>query len=137
VSAVERVARGAALLDEQESGWAEQIDLSRLDMGDGCRCVLGQLWGGEPDAAGWEPYNVAVDELKIDGWRLGFSVLTVDQPPALITAEFAELDELWITEICDRQQPAGPAVCVRCCNEITGTVEHTETGPVCADGCTT
>jgi hypothetical protein len=39
----ERVARGAALLDEREPGWWQRIDLDRLDLGSPCRCVLGQL----------------------------------------------------------------------------------------------
>lgn len=41
----ERVARGAALLDEQEPGWAARIDVSRLDLESDCQCVLGQLHG--------------------------------------------------------------------------------------------
>jgi hypothetical protein len=39
----ERVARGAALLDEREPGWWQRIDLSKLDLASTCRCVLGQL----------------------------------------------------------------------------------------------
>jgi hypothetical protein len=41
----ERVARGAALLDEKEPGWAARIDLGAFDIGWQCRCVLGQLYG--------------------------------------------------------------------------------------------
>jgi hypothetical protein len=39
----ERVARGAALLDEREPGWWQRIDLGALDMDEPCECVLGQL----------------------------------------------------------------------------------------------
>jgi hypothetical protein len=39
----ERVARGAAYLDEREPGWDERIDLETLDLYAPCRCVLGQL----------------------------------------------------------------------------------------------
>jgi hypothetical protein len=39
----ERVARGAALLDKQDPGWWQRIDLSTLDLKDVCNCVLGQL----------------------------------------------------------------------------------------------
>jgi hypothetical protein len=42
----ERVARGAALLDEREPGWWQRIDLDRLYIGSTCDCVLGQLHGG-------------------------------------------------------------------------------------------
>src|SRR5258708_35896283 len=39
-----RAARGAALLDERMPGWAQRIDVGRLDLADGCNCVLGQLF---------------------------------------------------------------------------------------------
>ena len=41
----ERVERGAALLDEKEPGWAARIDVGKFDIGSGCRCALGQLYG--------------------------------------------------------------------------------------------
>lgn len=42
----ERVASGAALLDEKRPGWWREIDLATLDIGDTCNCVVGQLIGG-------------------------------------------------------------------------------------------
>jgi len=42
----ERVAAGAALLDEREPGWAERLDLDRLDIMSSCDCVVGQRHGG-------------------------------------------------------------------------------------------
>lgn len=42
----ERVAAGAAFLDEHEPGWDSRIDLERLDLGSSCACVLGQLYKG-------------------------------------------------------------------------------------------
>jgi hypothetical protein len=39
----ERVAAGAAFLDEREPGWWERINLDELDLHSACRCVLGQL----------------------------------------------------------------------------------------------
>ena len=39
----ERVAAGAAYLNEREPGWLQRIDLDRLDLKAPCRCVLGQL----------------------------------------------------------------------------------------------
>lgn len=41
----ERVAAGAAFLDEHEPGWDQRIDLGRLDIAAGCSCILGQLHG--------------------------------------------------------------------------------------------
>jgi hypothetical protein len=47
----------------------------------------------------------------------------------------------WLLASFESRRPAldraEPAVCVRCCHEIGGTVEHTEDGPACAGGCTT
>lgn len=62
----ERVRRGAAYLDEHgPDQWRDHIDLDRLDIGDGCDCVLGQLYGSFADGVG---------ELSIgwDGRDLGF-----------------------------------------------------------------
>ena len=42
----ERVAKGAAFLDEREPGWDARIDLDTLDLGSSHCCVLGQLHGG-------------------------------------------------------------------------------------------
>jgi hypothetical protein len=39
----ERVTRGARLLDEFAPDWAHVIDLGRLDLSSGTRCVLGQV----------------------------------------------------------------------------------------------
>jgi hypothetical protein len=39
---LERVNRGAALLDEFDPGWWEVIELETLDIGSARRCVLGQ-----------------------------------------------------------------------------------------------
>lgn len=39
-------AKGASFLDEARPGWADKVDLDRLDLGDCMSCVLGQLYGG-------------------------------------------------------------------------------------------
>jgi hypothetical protein len=41
----ERVAAGAAWLDEHEPGWRQRIDWDRLDLGNCTRCIGGQLAG--------------------------------------------------------------------------------------------
>lgn len=41
----DRVAAGAAWLDERIPEWVEQIDLFALRLSDGCRCILGQTFG--------------------------------------------------------------------------------------------
>jgi hypothetical protein len=40
-----RVGRGAMALDMEVPGWADKIDLDRLDLWFCNRCVLGQLYG--------------------------------------------------------------------------------------------
>lgn len=42
----DRVARGAAWLDEKYPTWFEGIDLGTLDLGNCTRCVLGQVYTG-------------------------------------------------------------------------------------------
>ena len=44
-AARDRAARGAALLDEADPGWADRVDPGALALGDGQACVLGQLHG--------------------------------------------------------------------------------------------
>ena len=41
----ERAARGAALLDDRDPGWAARIDRGSLELSDRGGCVLGQLHG--------------------------------------------------------------------------------------------
>jgi len=41
----ERVAAGAAWLDEHRPGWVDRIDLETLNLGDPCRCLLAQDFG--------------------------------------------------------------------------------------------
>jgi hypothetical protein len=48
-----RAERGAALLDEKRPGWAQQIDLRRLNIADTCDCPAGQITGGPVYLTGW------------------------------------------------------------------------------------
>lgn len=43
-----KVADAAKFLDEKAQGWANKIDLKRLNMGSPCDCVLGQMYGSYP-----------------------------------------------------------------------------------------
>lgn len=47
----ERVARGAALLDERVPGWEARVVPEFLDMRSACKCVLGQVYGMYREAA--------------------------------------------------------------------------------------
>lgn len=74
----ERVAAGAAWLDEHEPGWVDLIDLDKLNLASGCRCILGQLESPRldpdydpPDTA----YVEALDHYGVaDPDGLGFNV---------------------------------------------------------------
>lgn len=49
LSIEDRVARGAALLDQMQPGWENDVDLSRLDIGLCNTCIVGQLFGNYND----------------------------------------------------------------------------------------
>jgi hypothetical protein len=38
----DQVAKGMKLLDERVPGWMEKVELSELDLGSDCACILGQ-----------------------------------------------------------------------------------------------
>jgi hypothetical protein len=63
----ERVARGAALLDEGVPGWAERIDLTELELASCYSCVLGQLFALEYDAEDGSPFGAGIKALGIEG----------------------------------------------------------------------
>lgn len=41
----ERVARGAALMDQHKPGWEDRIRIPNLEMYSGASCILGQCYG--------------------------------------------------------------------------------------------
>jgi hypothetical protein len=86
----ERVARGAALLDETVPGWDQRIDLDLLDV-DCCeRCILGQLFASQatawPVSRGFGAGTVAlgIDDTEIE--ELGFD--DTSMTVAEVTAEW-------------------------------------------------
>lgn len=94
----ERVARGAALLDEREPGWHQRIDLETLDMELPCNCVLGQLHHDQDDPLAGDGYWPALEELGIPAWPVSkpaayaFAADKIGGYPAL-TAAWRELIE--------------------------------------------
>lgn len=65
---MERIEAGAAWLDRTDPTWLDRINVSKLNLRDGCLCVLGQVVGklnpelsygdvaGDPEYAGY-PYT--------------------------------------------------------------------------------
>lgn len=96
----ERVARGAAFLDEKLPGWwqKEQISLNRLDLSDGCGCVVGQLYEPRAHADDTETgFEAAIDVAWLD---LDYPIAVANGfyaafhgGPAGAAAEYARLDE--------------------------------------------
>ncbi len=82
----------AKLLDEVKPGWANEIDMGRLDINDFNRCILGQLFS-TPTHNGYEaalfdlfgagPHSLTSLTDEVFGWR-------------------ASIDK-WKTEICARK----------------------------------
>jgi hypothetical protein len=92
-SIAERVAAGAAFLDEHEPGWWKRIDLPSLDLSDCEDCVLGQLLGC---------YEDGLTELGLDCEQsifLGFgeSGLLIDE------CDYDELTTEWKRVITGRR----------------------------------
>ncbi len=94
----ERVAQGAALLDEKLPGWAGRIDIGTLRMRDTCQCVLGQLF--------------AIDPEEDDGYWAGLRDLDIPNRPVRIPesygfaaadpGDYRALDDEWIRVITER-----------------------------------
>lgn len=92
----ERVARGAAYLDERTPGWWKRVDLEALNLGDSCDCILGQV-----DRRG---YWLSCRDRSLSDeqqWELGFHA-----------GHFASawvwngLENHWIAEIKRRREAA-------------------------------
>lgn len=87
----ERVAAGAAWLDENVPDWVERIDLARLDVSDCVDCVLGQLFGGFSGAPreliGFDAYP----ERK--GFDLDARLVYTEAPYRRLTAQWRRVIE--------------------------------------------
>jgi hypothetical protein len=95
---VDRVKRGAALLDEKRPGWAREIALDRLAMNSCFNCVLGQVYGSY--FAGLDALQVAVGY----GSEGGFD----RDPDEPYRQTHAALADLWRDEIRARTTEATP-----------------------------
>lgn len=91
----ERVARGAALLDEKRPGWAAEIAIDRLAMQECDSCILGQTYGH---------YLDALEVLGFDrpptlgASHFGFNILTSD----IHHPDWGRLADLWRAAIAER-----------------------------------
>ncbi len=92
ITAVEAVMNGAELLNKVHPGWHTLIDPEALDISDGDRCILGQLYGG---------YRYGLE--RLDGHMTGgaeqYGFLCCDDGRDPVTGGYKctceELDEQW------------------------------------------
>jgi hypothetical protein len=98
----ERVEAGAAWLDANRRGWVDRIDLETLDLGDECRCVLGQefgSWDDRPDSLNWDR-TILLGFQRADG---RFFEDDWDAMAAQEAREYAELTAAWRDYITARR----------------------------------
>lgn len=89
----QRVAAGAAWLDENRPGWLDRIFLNSLDVSDCALCVLGQVyggWGNAPDGAKYDDDDT--DDYLSPARERGFEQYVKEGYEAL-TAEWRRLIE--------------------------------------------
>ncbi len=90
----ERVARGAAWLDENQPEWLGLIDLGQLRLSSPCRCMLGQLY---------EDYFFATFDLPGSAQEFGFNAHVDNAYSAKQEAEYAALEAEWRRVIAERR----------------------------------
>jgi hypothetical protein len=121
----EAAARGAALLDERMPGWANKVDLGRLNLYSTSECVLGQLFAKSQRKPQWQAYGYpslqaaldagytqrqATQRVCVANYTLGTIVLELSNR-ALVShgfdsgpdTTFYGLDRAWEAEIRARQ----------------------------------
>lgn len=105
ITVAERVARGAALLDHEDPGWWQRIDVSGLDLASCQACVLGQLFG---------EFNDGVEAVfprrldKVDK-RIGFAASRgFDVIDDVASDSFDALTAAWLDLINERRWSARP-----------------------------
>lgn len=98
------VDKGVELLDQQQPGWRDRIDVSSLDMHQGGSCVLGQLFGDYFD--GRSKLGLNADD-AIDHGFMALIVqgedLSWEDRSELHEAQWATLDHLWTEKVNGQQ----------------------------------
>ena len=98
-----RVQRGIEYLDRTEPGWHARIDLSRFDLIDGCRCVLGQVFGTCGSISGFRR------QVRLEG-KMRDGVMAVERGFDVYDSEttledYGVVEEVWIAAIRSLQSP--------------------------------
>lgn len=94
------VSKGAALLDREQPGWSEVIDIAHLEMWHCRRCICGQIFGDLDAGLGHFGFSELESELH------GFDVRTADCEYFGDSA-WMELGRCWREEIRRREADHG------------------------------
>ena len=105
-----RVARGAALLDAERPGWADQIGADTLAMESCDQCVLGQLYGNY-----WQGcrivWKVLPSDRRYSSSEFGFTLYDSEQQISFdgteegaVMARFKALADAWRVAIRERTE---------------------------------
>lgn len=90
----ERVAKGAAFLDEHFTGWWERIDLNTLNIDSCDNCVLGQLWCTAPQEEQGQIVAQAVQSMVAKRWdlQMAHQIMREQTPYGRIATAYEELN---------------------------------------------
>lgn len=118
-----RVERGAAWLDVHQPGWVNEIDLTKLNLDDPFKCVLGQVFeraGKSSGASGYElglarfieipsvaeEYSDSLEGFSTDHGFNTFAMYNVKVGPQIypiIKTSYSMLDAAWFSLIASRR----------------------------------
>jgi hypothetical protein len=105
--ASQRVARGAAFLDEADPGWYRRVDATTLELSSGSACVLGQLHGEYRLGLGRsrlvDPSSAPLASLSPSDY--GFQAV-YGADAALQDRDYGYLNRAWQKEVRRRQAAA-------------------------------
>ena len=95
---VERVNRGALVLDEEKPGWREKVVPDKLNMNNGSFCIIGQVYGEYDEYIG-VPFGMddTPQDATYEAVDHGFMVGEDGAPWAL-------LDLVWVTMLQERAE---------------------------------
>lgn len=95
----ERVAKGAALMDQVRPGWAQEINPATLQMRSLCNCIIGQCYGD------YERIHLVLPDGE-RGRTFGFDLSASDG--SADPSSWMVLQDAWIEAIADRVVTGGP-----------------------------
>lgn len=109
---VERVNRGAHLLDEQEPGWQDKVFPDRLSMRNGEFCIIGQVYGSYDQFIG-VPFGLGQTLKGSSRLAVDHGFITQLQPAGededmYEGIPWALLDAVWVAMITARSEANGP-----------------------------